>query len=495
MAQAHPRPKPRWRRWVWLAAGLGTLPVVVVAGHLGLVWWNDPCDPLPLPPPGCGDASRQSHARPAEVVAVSPVLADAESQLGALVRGAAAAGQHIAIAGARHSMGGHTLLDGAIVVDMTPLAHVRVDAASKTVTAGAGATWRQVVPRLQEHGLAVKVMQSNDDFTVGGSLAVNCHGWQQRLAPIASTVRSLRVVTAAGDTVTCTRDNEHRELFRHVLGGYGLFGIITEATLDVVDDAFYEVHTVTVAVRDYGRAFRELTCETAVGMAYGRISVAPMTFLDRASVNVLRTPATAAPKRVAAAPADGIERIVFRGTAGSGLGKQLRDWGEALFGETGGGWRSVLQAEPVAKFANRDPRRVDVLQECFVPMARLDEFVSAIRPLFREHAADLLNITVRDVQPDLDTALAYAREPVFGVVMLVHAEAGSAADERVAALTRAVIDAALAIGGTYYLPYRPHATVEQFQRGYPQATAFFAAKRRLDPHGVFANQFLTRYGR
>ena len=47
--------------------------------------------------------------------------------------------------------------------------------------------------------------------------------------------------------------------------------------------------------------------------------------------------------------------------------------------------------------------------------------------------------------------------------------------------TRELIDAVLAVGGTYYLPYQPHATAEQFHRAYPRAKELFALKRKLDP--------------
>ena len=63
-----------------------------------------------------------------------------------------------------------------------------------------------------------------------------------------------------------------------------------------------------------------------------------------------------------------------------------------------------------------------------------------------------------------------------------------------AAMTRDLIDAALDLGGRYYLPYRLHATPEQFRRAYPQADEFFALKRKYDPHEVFQNQFYLKYG-
>ena len=62
------------------------------------------------------------------------------------------------------------------------------------------------------------------------------------------------------------------------------------------------------------------------------------------------------------------------------------------------------------------------------------------------------------------------------------------------ALTRELIDASLLVGGRYYLPYRLHASRNQFQRAYPKHETFFALKHAVDPDEVFQNQFYRAYG-
>ena len=62
-------------------------------------------------------------------------------------------------------------------------------------------------------------------------------------------------------------------------------------------------------------------------------------------------------------------------------------------------------------------------------------------------------------------------------------------------LTRDLVDAALAVRGTYYLPYRLHATSDQFRRAYPMADRFFALKRKYDPGEIFSNAFYQAYAR
>src|SRR5437016_2315335 len=180
------------------------LVLVVVAAILGPpavflanVWWHDGTAPLPTASAGTDDASHLNASQPAEVVTIASNPADAERQLSELLRRAAERGSHISISGAHHSMGGHTIYPGGIVLNMLPFNRMSLDEKQRMLTVGAGARWSEIIPYLDHHGFAVAVMQSNDDFSVGGSLSVNCHGWQNDSPPISSTVESFRIVTAS----------------------------------------------------------------------------------------------------------------------------------------------------------------------------------------------------------------------------------------------------------------------------------------------------------
>ena len=74
------------------------------------------------------------------------------------------------MAGVRHSMGGQSMRRDGWVLDMQPLRGVEVDGETRVMRVGAGATWRDVIPVLNAAGFAPTVMQSNHDFTVGGSM-------------------------------------------------------------------------------------------------------------------------------------------------------------------------------------------------------------------------------------------------------------------------------------------------------------------------------------
>jgi FAD/FMN-containing dehydrogenase len=478
------------------------LAVAVMAGRpivfLGWVWLKDGSAPRVIPTAGTDDASRLSPNRPSEVIEVSVDPIAAEKQLVELVRRAGREGRHISISGARHSMGGHTLYPDGIAVEMHGFNHLSLDAGKRLLTAGAGARWFEIIPYLDERGYSVSVMQANNDFSVGGSLSVNCHGWQNDLPPIVGTVESFRVLTASGEIKRCSR-TENRELFSLVLGGYGLFGLMLEVDLRVVPNDYYAAEAHVVDPPDYVRAYHDLTRGHAdVGMAYGRISVAPDSFLQEASVTLLRRKTTDRPasRTLVDENPSLLKRLVFRGGVNSDYGKNLRWWLEKKVGQTGGVTlsRNQILNEPSHLYATCDPASIDILHEYFIPAARFADFIHQVRPVLLKHRPQLLNITVRNVKPDQDTFLRYAPTEMFGLVLLFHQRRDPAEETAMRALTRDLIDVAIACGGRYYLPYRPHATVEQFNRAYPEAGEFFALKRRYDPQGIFENQFYLNYG-
>ena len=462
-------------------------------------WVNDRPAPDPVEPGFADDASRLNRTPVREVWDVPADPAEAERQLAALLRRARRDGLKVSVAGARHSMGGHTIAPD-VVVNVLPFDQMQFDPDTRLLRVGAGARWSRVVPYLNERGLSVAVMQSNNDFSVGGSLSVNCHGWQHDSPPIASTVESFRLMNADGEVVRCSR-RENAELFSLALGGYGLFGVILEAELRVVPNTRYRAEAEVLPVGRFVPRFREKAAGGA-GMAYGRLCVAPGdSFLREAILTVFRD-APCAPGEVPAPEGVGYEalrRAVYRAQIGSAAGKELRWKAERrLAAEVSGRFvsRNQLLNGSAEVYREHNADRTDVLQEYFVPGDRFEEFLERARAIVPRHPrADLLNVTVRNVSEDRDSFLRYADRDVFAFVMLFNQERTADADAAVSELTRELVEAALACGGRYYLPYRLHPTREQFARAYPRAGEFFARKRAYDPSELFWNQFYAKYGR
>src|SRR5262249_2195603 len=135
--------------------------------------------------------------------------------------------------------------------------------------------------------------------------------------------------------------------------------------------------------------------------------------------------------------------------------------------------RNQLLNEGVEVYQETSATRTDILHEYFIPPGRWEAFLERLRAIIPRHQGDLLNVTVRNVHPDNDSFLRYADQEVFALVLLFSQPRTPEADARMEAMTRELIDAAVVLGGRYYLPYRLHATREQLFQAYPQAREFF----------------------
>jgi FAD/FMN-containing dehydrogenase len=155
--------------------------------------------------------------------------------------------------------------------------------------------------------------------------------------------------------------------------------------------------------------------------------------------------------------------------------------------------RNSLMNEPVVTLDDGDPLRTDILHEYFVPATRFGAFVRACQDVIPASYQQLLNITLRYVDADRDSVLAYAPDPRIAAVMLFSQEKTMRGEADMARMTHALIERVLDLGGTYYLPYRPHASLDQLTRGYPAAVAFAARKREVDPGLLFRNQLWDGY--
>jgi hypothetical protein len=151
-------------------------------------------------------------------------------------------------------------------------------------------------------------------------------------------------------------------------------------------------------------------------MAYGRLSVAPESFLREAILNVFHRTSSGdgKPSRVEFPELTRLTRAMFRGQVASDYGKTLRWRAEkSLEGVLSRGpiYRNQLLGEPAAVFENRSADSTDVLHEYFVPAASFEAFVDEVRSIVPKHKGDLMNITVRSVLRDDDTFMNTMRFP------------------------------------------------------------------------------------
>lgn len=410
---------------------------------------------------------------------------------------AKAAGRGLVAHSARHSMGGQSLLANgtAITLDQP---FIEPNVASKTYRVAAGTRWSTVIRELDKIGFSPAVMQSNNDFSVASTYSVNAHGWPVAFSGGGTTVRSLKMMLADGQLVTCS-PTENPDLYGFAMGGYGMFGVITELEVDMVPNSRLDPTYQTMPGKDFGEAFLKAIRENPdIQMAYGRMDVTIDGFFDEALMITYKPNADQAD--IPAATGSGfiskVSRDIFRQQPGSDRWKSLR-WGiEAMLNpyiSSGSSTRNSLMNEPVVTLDDKDPTRTDILHEYFVSPSRFAEFVTACQEVIPSSFQELLNITLRFVDTDKYSVLNYATEPRIAAVMLFSQEKSVRGEADMARMTSELIERVLAIGGAYYLPYRPHATLDQFKRSYLRHGEFVAKKRLIDPGLAFRNGLWENY--
>lgn len=400
------------------------------------------------------------------------------------------------IGAARHSMGGQAIPRGgtAITFDTTD---IDLDSTGLGYCAHGGARWSQVIAALDPAGFSPKVMQSNNDFGLAATYSVNAHGWPVPFGPMGSTVRSLRMILPTGDVVTCSR-TENSDLFALAMGGYGLIGVIVDMDIEMVKNTRLSPRFAVMDASAFAPAFRDAINDPGVTMAYGRLNVERKTFFTKALLITYRE--TPDQSDLPAASGSGwlshAASRLYRAQLGNETFKSFRWWNETRIGPrlaAGDVTRNALINEPVATLDDRDPSRTDILHEYFVGFEAFEDFVQACRDVIPDSYQEFLNVTLRYVAQDDQSVLSYAPVPRIAAVMSFSQELTQRAETDMVRLTRALIDRATDIGGAYYLPYRPHATLDQLKAAYPYAEAFARAKRALDPDLVLRNNLWDHY--
>ena len=490
-AESQAAMKPISRR-AWLAAGAAT----ALLKALPAAAQNTP-RPLVL-----DDASRRNavpiarHWRPQRITG--------EAWLGALraeLKAAAAEGRPVSVGAARHSMGGQALArDGvAMTFDVKPAAAgpwLEANRAAMTYRVAAGARWSQVISALDPLGFSPAVMQSNNDFGVAATLSVNAHGWPAPYGPFGTTVRSFRLMLASGDLVTCS-PTENPELFALAMGGYGLFGVVVDLEVAMADNVLLRPTYELLPAAQFGpRMVARVAEDASVRMTYGRLGVDAQRFLRESQLVTYRPAPGTPPAATSGGLMITLSREVFRAQIGSETAKRARWYAETVAGPKASSVtasRNRLLNEPVAHLAGRDRSRTDILHEYFLPVEGLEPFLAACRTVIPASRQDLLNVTLRYVQEDRTSVLAYARGTRVAAVMLFSQRMTRPDDEDMAAMTQRLVDAALEVGGSFYLPYRLHARRDQVARAYPRLEEFLDRKRRYDPGLLFRNLMWSHY--
>lgn len=409
-----------------------------------------------------------------------------EEEVRILVRRAAARGERVRVVGAGHSCAAVADADGAHLVSLERLCRpLAIDDARKRVTVEAGMTLATLNRLLALHGLALPSLGSISVQTVAGLISTGTHGSGLAHGSIAENVVGLRLLTADGDIIEIT--DETPDLLHAARVSLGLFGVILAVTFACCDAFTLELITRPVSLGAALDDFATLSSVDHFGFWW-------FPHIDRLALRSFRRceqPPTAPPGAIRS-------WWINHAVAGHLYGARLLAAADSPSRTArANGWlfdrlfpAPARQVGPSHEMFGVTPHLRHSVIEYGVPLERSREAITRLQALLRRgdhlcHAP----IDVRFTAPDASWLSPAYRRATCWIGPMIYRPFGRAL--RWEPLFRD-IDALFAdLGGRPHWAKIHYRSATDLAALYPRWADFRAIRQRLDPNGIFLNDYLA----
>jgi FAD/FMN-containing dehydrogenase len=294
---------------------------------------------------------------------------------------------------------------------------------------------------------------------------------------------------------------ENAELFRLAIGGYGLFGLINTVTLQLVPRQKLRRVVEIIDASELTKRFEE---RVAQNFFYGDFQYS----IDEKSPDFLRRgvfscyqPVTDDSPVVAEKTLRGDDWLALLQLAYTDRARAFERYATYYLSTTNQTyWSDTNQLSAyLPNYAQKLREKIGgeesslMITEIYVPRTALADFLGQAADLLRAERVLVIYGTVRLIEKDDESFLAWAKESYACVIfnlLTIHTSAGLAASQRA---FRGLIDLAIARRGSYYLTYHRFATRSQILACYPQFERFLELKRKYDPEERFQSDWYRHY--
>lgn len=416
----------------------------------------------------------------------------------------------ISISGGQHSMGGQQYGTGTVHLNMSAMNDVlKFDRKNGIVTVEAGIQWPELIEYLissqkyskKQWGITQK-QTGADRLSIGGALSSNIHGRGLLLQPMVQDVESFRIINAEGKKINVSRE-ENAELFGLVIGGYGLFGVITEVDLRLSPRQKLKRHVEIINLSDFAAKTSQRIND---GYLYGDLQFktdgAAEDFLTRGVYSFykpvpLDSPIPQQQKKISS---DKWKELLA--LAHSNKAQVFEDYTNYYLSTSGQlYWTDTHQLgyydenyEAYLKKTLPDYKLGSLMiSEVYVPRDRIHDFMTDLSLSNEEQQLDIIYGTIRLIKTDTETFLPWAKQDYACIVLNLRVEHSELGLEKARSDFQLLIDVALNHDGSYFLTYHRWARKDQLLEAYPQFPMFLELKLKYDPQEMFQSDWYRFY--
>lgn len=450
------------------------------------------------------------HSRLNPTVVKHITRAKSQAEIIELIQSTQLTGEHICIAGGRHAMGGQQFLTAGQLLDTRDFNKVLdFDTQRGLITVESGILWTDLISYLQtnqvgkDHQWTIAQKQTGgDNLSIGGSLSANGHGRGLKMPPLVADVESFEIILHDERVLKCSRE-ENNELFSLVIGGYGVFGVMSSATLRLIPRQKLQRTVEFIGVDD---AIEKLEAYKKAGATYGDFQFA----IDHKSDNFLSVGILSVytPVEEAREPSlnnklltlEEWRRLLYLAHTDktAAFDKYVKHYlatsGQLYWSDT---FQLTTYLEDYHKALDEQLpgccQGTELISELYVPRNKLADFMRGAGKLLRQAKADVIYGTVRIIEKDNETFMPWAKQSYACIVINLHIEH---TPHKIAWASRTfcdLISLAISFGGSYFLTYHRFASREQLLTCYPEMPEFIKHKMTYDPKGLFWSDWFDHY--
>ncbi len=397
--------------------------------------------------------------------------------------------KNISIAGSKYSHGGNTLIEDGVQIDMSNFNNIIYDKETTLVEVEAGTIWKDVILHLAKYNRTVSEMQSYYNFSVGGSVSVNCHGRGVKYGSISDTILSISVITSNGQIINCDFKN-NADLFDGIIGGYGLIGIIYKVIFITEPN-----DKLCLKINKYSLDELPILINKIINnkrLVFWNANLYPSSKNLLYSYEWEKTKKNLTNKTISEPmfsfyPSKMFfEQLLRRIPIFKNIRATLEPYLYEKYTKNEVFYRSYVTAENAVSLSvlSKHPTTT-VLQEYFIPIDHIYDTLNKMIPYFEQ--INCLNISLRYVKKITRSKLNYAPVDSISIVIYFNIWNNESYMSYLKFWTNEMIKITLSVDGKFYLPYLLVYNPKDIHKMYPNFEEIEKLKKIYDPDTKIKN--------